>query len=116
MMEMMEMMGMTEDFRRRFCVLGEQKTCFCCILMSFFGDWLKRIPALGIFYPLTAEFEIFRGEIRMVFHVKIVKAAIIHSLKLTAKAPENRPSQKETIVFQPSIFRCENVNFREGDY
>ena len=28
------------------------------------------------------------------------------SLKLTAKAPENRPSQKETIVFQPSIFRC----------
>ena len=22
-------------------------------------------------------------------------------------APENRPSQKETIVFQPSIFRCE---------
>ena len=26
-------------------------------------------------------------------------------LKLTAKAPENRPSKKETIVFQPSIFR-----------
>ena len=29
------------------------------------------------------------------------------SLKLTAKAPENWPSQKETIVFQPSISRCE---------
>ena len=29
--------------------------------------------------------------------------------KLTANAPENRPSQKETIVFQPSIFRGENV-------
>ena len=29
----------------------------------------------------------------------------IPSLKLTVKAPENRPSQKETIVFQPSIFR-----------
>jgi len=28
-------------------------------------------------------------------------------------APENRPSQKETIVFQPSIFRC-YVGFREG--
>ncbi len=31
----------------------------------------------------------------------------IHSLKLTANAPENRPSRKETIVFQPSIFRGE---------
>ena len=31
----------------------------------------------------------------------------LHSLKLTAEAPENGPSQKETIVFQPSIFRCE---------
>ena len=30
-------------------------------------------------------------------------------------APENRPSQKETIVFQPSIFRCKlAVSFREG--
>ena len=30
-------------------------------------------------------------------------------------APENRPSQKEMIVFQPSIFRCElAVSFREG--
>ena len=31
------------------------------------------------------------------------------SLKLTAKAPENRPfaPKKETIIFQPSIFRCE---------
>ena len=29
-------------------------------------------------------------------------------------APENRPSQKETIVFQPSIFRA-YVSFREGN-
>ena len=29
----------------------------------------------------------------------------IHSLKLTVR-PWKRPSQKETIVFQPSIFRC----------
>ena len=30
-------------------------------------------------------------------------------------APENRPGpEKETIVFQPSIFRGENVSFREG--
>ncbi len=33
------------------------------------------------------------------------KIVHIHSLKLTAKAPENRPSQKATIVFQPSIFQ-----------
>ena len=31
----------------------------------------------------------------------------VYSLKLTAIAPENRPSQKERIVFQPSIFRGE---------
>ena len=35
----------------------------------------------------------------------------IHSLK-TNIAPENRPFQKDTIVFQPSIFRC-YVSFRE---
>ena len=29
-------------------------------------------------------------------------------------APENWPCQKERIVFQPSIFRGENVSFREG--
>ena len=29
------------------------------------------------------------------------------TLPETNIAPENRPSQKETIVFQPSIFRCE---------
>ena len=29
-------------------------------------------------------------------------------------APENRPSQKDGLVFQPSIFRGENVSFREG--
>ena len=41
----------------------------------------------------------------------------IHSLKLTANAPANRPKpKKETIVFQASIFRCENVSFREGRY
>ena len=34
-----------------------------------------------------------------------------HSVKQTAKAPENRPSQKETIVFQPSMFGC-HVSFR----
>ena len=36
------------------------------------------------------------------------------SLKLTAKAPENRPHPKRKLTFQPSIFRCENVSFREG--
>ena len=35
------------------------------------------------------------------------------TLPETNIAPENRPSQKETIVFQPSIFR-DYVSFREG--
>ena len=43
----------------------------------------------------------------------------IHSLKPTAKAPENRaipgPKRKRENIFQPSIFRCElAVSFREG--
>ena len=41
---------------------------------------------------------------RLHYHLEPNK--VLHSLKLTANAPENRPSQKETIVFQPSIFRC----------
>ena len=36
------------------------------------------------------------------------------SLKLTAKAHENWVSQRETIVFQPSILRC-YVSFRDGN-
>ena len=36
------------------------------------------------------------------------------TLPKTNMAPENRPSQKEGIVFQPSIFRC-YVSFREGN-
>ena len=39
----------------------------------------------------------------------------IPSLKLTY-SPENGPSQKETIVFQSSIFRCYFVSFREGSW
>ena len=35
-------------------------------------------------------------------------------LKLTAKAPETRPGPKRKLIFQPSIFRFENANFREG--
>ena len=37
------------------------------------------------------------------------------TLPKTNIGPENRPSQKETIVFQPSIFRGENVSFRVGN-
>ncbi len=36
------------------------------------------------------------------------------SLKLTAKAPENRPKPNRKVVFQPSIFRG-YVSFREGN-
>ena len=37
------------------------------------------------------------------------------TLPKTNVAHENWPSQKETIVFQPSIFRCKlAVSFREG--
>ena len=43
------------------------------------------------------------------------KDAYIHSLKLTAKAPENRPGPNRKVVFQPSIFRC-YLSFREGSF
>ena len=41
---------------------------------------------------------------------------LLHSLKLTANAPENRPVEKgNEKVFQPAIFRGElAVSFREG--
>ena len=31
----------------------------------------------------------------------------LHSLKLTANAPENRQNPKRKFIFEPSIFRCE---------
>ena len=37
------------------------------------------------------------------------------SLKLTAKAPENRPGPKRKFLFQPSIFRG-YVKLREGNF
>ena len=42
----------------------------------------------------------------------------IHSLKLTASSPLNigRLPQKEKKIFQPLIFRGENVSFREGKW
>ena len=38
------------------------------------------------------------------------------SLKLTAKEPARRPSQKETIVLQPSICMCCYISFRQGKF
>ena len=42
------------------------------------------------------------------------------SLPKTDIAPENRPSppkkKQKKVVSQPSIFRCENVSFREGSF
>ena len=44
------------------------------------------------------------------------KIACFLPLKLTVKAPENRPRAPKgnEKVFQPSIFRGEHVSFREG--
>ncbi len=48
------------------------------------------------------------------YEVIVKREQWLHSLQLTAIAPENRLSQKERIVLQPSICRCENDSFREG--
>ena len=50
----------------------------------------------------------------MIHHNPHINGQSVPSLKLTANTLKNRPPEKETIVFQPSIFRCENVGFREG--
>ena len=43
-------------------------------------------------------------------HVSFISRT--YTLPETGVAPENGPSQNETIVFQPSIFRVELLNFR----
>ena len=45
----------------------------------------------------------------------VPKLRIITLPKINSSHLKNRPSQKETIVFKPSIFSCENVSFREGN-
>ena len=42
----------------------------------------------------------------------MIDPIILPSLKLTVRTWKWAKSQKETIVFQPSIFRCKNVSFR----
>ncbi len=43
------------------------------------------------------------------------KTSIKPSLKLTANAPENRgPLESRRFLLETTIFRCENVSFREG--
>ena len=39
---------------------------------------------------------------------------MVSTLPKTKISPENRPGPKRKLIFQPSIFRCENVSFREG--
>ena len=66
-------------------------------------------------------FRIFGVRFRIPFPSEFAKCPlsrmrlVINTLPETNMAPENRPSQKETIVFQPSIFRCKQaVSGREG--
>ena len=71
----------------------------------------KRYLCVSSTYGLTIKTHVFFTYIcwHLVFSTK-------HTLRKTNIAPENGPSQKETIVFQPSIFRGENVSSREGIY
>ena len=48
-----------------------------------------------------------------VFECDCQKSGQLKSLKLTAKAPDKKSHPKRNIAFQPFIFRCENVGFRE---
>ena len=59
-------------------------------------------------YPIYPIYPVVDNPFIMVYLYSLPQINIIRTWKY-------QPSQKETIVFQPSIFRCENVSFREGN-
>ena len=67
--------------------------------------------------PTFRSFIIRTGVFFSLYYYFVMKLIIrLHSLKLTAKAPENRPKPNRKVgTIQPSIFRGENVSFREGN-
>ena len=57
--------------------------------------------------------DLFQGQdVDLSFGLEALGADGLPFLKLTAKAPENRPGPKRKLAFQPSIFRG-YVSFRE---
>ena len=75
-------------------------------LLGFFSSRERRLY-------LSASWNIFLP--RMVVSIGCWAKSLL-TLPKTNIAPENRPSQKETVVFQPSIFRCEHVSFQGGKF
>ena len=67
----------------------------------------RRIAFYSSYSPSTAPFSIITSGIQTWFVPQKL------TLKLTAKAPENRPGPERKLTFQPSIFRC-YVSFTEG--
>ena len=119
----------------QFCLVSGRLFRWCCFLGGWFDFLAIRYslpgscPSLSYLHKSSDEVTWFFAPklsevIRVVWSTGVVLFSQriglfflkkrIHSLRLTAFAPENRPSQKETIVFQPSIFRC-YVSFREGN-
>ena len=89
-----------------------------------FPSKTRVIWVLGIYYmkkqvlhnPLSNRPFEFNGVLSMFrFRDRCLWMSNENTLPETNIAPENRPSQKENLIFQPLIFRGENVRFREGN-
>ena len=59
-----------------------------------------------------------KGRFKITFQIRMERLKRKCALPETNIAPARKPFHKETmkLIFQPSIFRCENVSFREGRY
>ncbi len=94
--------------------------CLNRMSLPFFFDPCLQVKSLHMmWHDSQLEVQVWVGHFTILLLVFIICLRGIHlpSLKLTAKElPKNWAGpQKERIIFQPSIFRGENVSFREAN-
>ena len=91
---------------------SSEESAWDAMATCFFLDTAKNVSLgfleLEILSPIIM---VFRGK-----GVSSLEGISNITLPETNIAPTRKLTQKETIVFQPSIFRCENVSFREGKF
>ncbi len=85
---------------------------------TIFSIWTSRIQELGIESTETShDYQIVSPEPLDLQHCKFATGKfekVLPSLKLTKRTCKWTETQKESIIFQPFIFRCKNaVSFRE---
>ncbi len=103
--------------QRSYMKLPWMRRKLCCWVASLSGEWVYGVGGGFVAHPKKERKQIHL-ELSESQFASWLNLFVIHSLKLTAIAPESRSMlpHKETILFQLSIFRFQlAVSFRLGE-